>query len=224
MQAAAELPMDILAQRCAEETEKYRRQQVSDPQYCFELFRRALADENPDAFTQIYLVYERQVLAWVYGHTHFIETSESAEYFAGGAMRSFYFSVRGAKFAGFSSLPALLAYLKLCVHTSIMQYLRDQRRLPSTSIDEVLGLAETPDLDEPLHADELWAHICWLLPESHDQLLARCSFIYGFKPREIHAAYPTIWAGAREVSVALYRIRSVLRNSPQIRRIAGLSN
>lgn len=220
MQAAAELPIDVLAQRCAEETEKYRRQLPSDPQYCFELLRRALADDLPDAFTLIYHVYERQVLAWVYGHTHFAETGESAEYFAGGAMRAFYFSVRGAKFAGFSSLPALLAYLKLCVHTSVMQYLRDQRRLPSTSIDDVIGLSETPDLDEPLQAEDLWAQICQLLPDPHEQLLARCSFIQGLKPREISAAYPAIWSSAREVSVALYRLRSILRNSPQIRRIA----
>lgn len=209
---AAELPIDTLAQRCAEETEKYRYQQPSDPQYCFELFRRALAEESSDAFTMIYQIYERQVAAWAYSHPRFAETGESPEYFVGGAMRSFYFGVRGAKFANFNSLSALLGYVKTCVHTSIMQYLREQRRYQSLSIDKVLGIAETPDLTQPLEAGDLWAQILSLLPAPEDQHLAHCAFTLGLKPRQIHAAYPKVWANAREVSVALYRIRTVLRN------------
>lgn len=209
---AAELPIDLLAQRCAEETAKYRYQQPSDPQYCFELFRRALADESSEAFTLVYRIYERQVESWVYGHPRFSETDESPDYFVGWAMRSFYFGIRGAKFANFSSLPALLGYLKTCVHTSIMQYLREQRRTFYIPIDSVLGLAETPDLTQPLEAGDLWAQILELLPAPEDQRLAHYVFTLGLKPRQIHAAHPETWANAREVSVALYRIRTVLRN------------
>jgi hypothetical protein len=40
---------DDLAQRCAEETEKFNNRQANNPEFCFELVRRALADESAGA-------------------------------------------------------------------------------------------------------------------------------------------------------------------------------
>lgn len=219
---ATRMPLDELAQRCAKETERFNRHQANDPQFCFELLRRALAEGVPEAFTHVYRVYERQALSWVYGHSGFAQTGESADYFARSALSTFYFALRGAKFAQFTSLPKVLAYLKLCVHTAIMQYLRDQRPALTTQLDAVGDLAHTPDLAHRADAAELWAHICRLLPDPRDRLLARCVFLLDLKPRQIVAAHPAEWSSEREVSVALYRIRRMLRGDEELRRRAGL--
>lgn len=212
MTTVASLSVDDLAQRCAEETDKFNRRQANDAQFCFELLRRALGEGVAEAFTRVYQVYERQVLNWVYAHPRFDQTGESAEFFAGGALRQFYFALRGPKFDRFPSLPAILSYLKLCVHTSVAQYLRDQHPAQTTSLDEVGEAAETLDLGTRADAAELWAYICRLLPDLRDQLLARCVFVQDLKPRQIVEKYPTFWRDEREVSVALYRIRRILRN------------
>jgi hypothetical protein len=222
MDSVAHLSVDDLAGRCAQETDLFNRRQPSDPRFCFELLRRALAEGSSDAFTLVYQIYERQVTNWVYSHPKFEQTGESAEFFASQALRSFYFALRGPKFERFPSLPQILSYLKLCVHTAVAQYLRDQQPQVTTPLADTHTLSYQPDLDTQAAAAELWQHICSLLPDDRDRLLARLVFIQGLKPREIVVAQPRIWRDEREISVALYRIRRTLRNDGELQRRAGM--
>jgi hypothetical protein len=218
----ARLPVDDLARRCAEETEQFNRRRPHDPQFCFELLRRALAEGVPEAFTRVYQIYERQALSWVYSHRRFEQTGESAEYFAGAALSAFYFALRGPKFERFPALPQVLSYLKLCVHTAIAQYLRDQQPAATRPLDDATMLAGAPDLDARTAAAELWGEICRLLPDERDRALARYVFLHDLKPRQIVQEHPKQWGSEREVSVALYRIRRVLRSDLALRRRAGV--
>jgi hypothetical protein len=213
--------LDELSQRCASETEKFNRREPSDARFCFELLRRALADGISDAFTRVYQIYERQVLVWVHSHSGFARSGESADYFVSAAWSTFYFALRGPKFAGFASLPQALAYLKLCVHTAIAQYLRDQQPIPTLPLDDAPNAAHLPDLGTRIGAAELWRQIERLLDDPRDRLLARCVFVEDLKPRQIIKAYPGRWKDEREISVELYRVRRLLRNDPGLRRLAG---
>ena len=213
------LPLEEVARRCAEETQKYSRHAPSEPQFCFELLRRALADAEADAFTWVYRIYERQVLRWVYQHRSFQQTGETAEFFANSAFDRFYFALRGPKFEKFDSLPKLLTYLKACVYTAVAQYRRDHQQLALLALDDA---RETPASTDPglhLEAAEVWAYICHLLPDERDQRLAHCAFVLGLKPREVLAAYPRTWQHEREISVALYRIRRRLRGDAGLRQL-----
>jgi hypothetical protein len=223
MTSIAGIPLDDLTQRCVEETEKFSRRQPNDPQFCFELLRRALAEGISEAFTHVYQVYERQVLRWVYSHSRFEQTGESADFFARSALSNFYFALRGAKFERFAELPQVLTYLKLCVHTAIIQYLRDQQPSIIIPLDDVGEAAYTPDLATRADAAELWAHIERLVSDERDRLLARCIFILDLKPRQIVAAYPAYWRDEREVSVNLFRLRRKLRSDAELRQRVGLA-
>ena len=176
----AVLSIENLATQCAEETEKFSRRQPNATQYCFELLRRALADGIAEAFTRVYQVYERQVLNWVYRYPRFNETGEEADFFVNSAFSKFYFAVKGPKFERFGSVPSLLMYLKLCVHTAIAQYIRDQQQIVAVSTDDEAAGVDMRDrqqeavLDRGTEAAEMWALICRLLPAPADQLLARC--------------------------------------------------
>jgi hypothetical protein len=222
MSAAERLSIDDLGRLCAAETEKFNRRQPSDAQFCFELLRRALAGGAAEAFTRVYQVYERQVQAWVNAHSRFALTGESPEYFASAAWSTFYFALRGPKFDGFRSLPQALAYLKLCVHTAIVQYLRDQP--PPAALAEQIERVPAPDTPEPFDGELLARRIAALLPDQQDRLLAHCVFAEDLKPRQIVAAYPGRWASERDVTVALYRIRRTLRNDPELRRMFGVES
>jgi hypothetical protein len=83
-------------------------------------------------------------------------------------------------------------------------------------------LAYQPDLDAHAQAEELWEHVCSLLPDERDRLLARLVFVQGLRPREIVVAFPTHWRNERDVSVALYRVRRTLRSDAQLQQRAGM--
>ena len=53
MTLAQGMPNEELARLCAIETEKFNRRQSSDAQFCFELFRRALAEGASESFTLV---------------------------------------------------------------------------------------------------------------------------------------------------------------------------
>lgn len=219
----ASSPLEDIARRCAEETEKYSRQIDHDTAFCFELLRRALAERVPEAFTYVYQIYERQVTGWVYQHRGFRHTGEVPEYFTGAAFQSFYAAVQGAKFDRFPTLAALLTYLKTCVHTAVARHLREGARNVAEPLDAIDPPSGAPEPGAGVEARELWEHICDLLPETHDQLLARCSFVLGLKPRHICAAYRAYWNSERDVTVALYRIRRTLRADPLLAALGGQS-
>jgi len=223
MSAVKALSIDDLARLCATETAKFNRRQPSDAQFCFELLRRALAEGVTEAFTHVYQIYERQVRIWVHSHTRFAQTGESNEYFLSAAWSTFYFALRGHKFAGFASLPQALAYLKVCVHTAIMLYLRDQQPGATLALDRHPGIA-MPEKPEPLDMTQLTERIAQLLPDLQDRLLAHCVFAEDLKPRQIVKAYPGHWNNERDVTVALYRIRRILRNDAQLRRLLGIED
>ncbi len=116
----------------------------------------------------------------------------------------------------------MLAYLKLCVHSTIAQYLRDQRPWLDIPFDAIESPANAPDLRSDVQVAEIWEYLCSLLPDERDRLLARCAFILDLKPRQIIELNPGRWAGEREVSVALHRIRQLLRADTTLRRWIGL--
>ncbi len=217
----AGLPVDVVAQRCAEETEKFAIHRVSDPQFCFELLRRALADGLADAVTHMYHIYEPQVRSWVHRHPGFASAHESPDHFVSAALSTFYFALRGPKFDRFGSLGQVLTYLKMCVHTAILQHLRDQQGRATVPLDAAETLTTVPALELDPSTSEVWTHICHLLPDQREQLLARCAFFDDLKPRQISALYPAVCKTERDVSVALYRVRRRLRDDADLRRWLG---
>jgi len=219
----ASLPLDQIAQRCAEETQKFRQRQPSDTQFCFELFRRALAEGLNEAFTQVYQIYEREVRNWVYQYHGFEQTGESADLFVNAGFSQFYFALRGPNFAKCPELPQLLAYLKTCVFSAIAQYVRRyQKDIDVEHIGPDWDVPTLSDSRDDLAASEIWARICQLTPDEGDQLLAGCRFVEGLKPNEIVANYPGRWRDERKISVALHRIRQRLRRDPVLRQLLGL--
>lgn len=220
MTVAAQASVDELARRCTDETAKFQQQQHSDPQYCFELLRRALMDEGSDALTYVFEVYKRQVLRWVQSHSGFAHTNESADFFAHAALSNFYFALRGERFARFPSLQHALAYLKACVHTAIVQFLRDQGQSATLSLADV-QVAVSEATSDSVSATEVWTRICALLPNQHDQQLARYVFLLDMKPRQIVALPGHPWQSTRDVTVRLYQIRVALRRDEALRDLLG---
>jgi hypothetical protein len=77
-------------------------------------------------------------------------------------------------------------------------------------------------LDERITTHELWSLVYEIVTDPDDRLLVYARFVLDLKPAEIRAMYPLRWATARDVSVALQRIRRGLRNNDDLRRLVNL--
>lgn len=217
-----QMTLDELVLHCAEETQHYLEKQASDTRYCLELMRKALYEKSSEAFTQVYRTYEFLVRHWVYAHSAFSLVEDSADHFVTLAFSNFYFAARGDKFNKFDSLAQLLTYLKRCVHTAIVQYLRDTQQPQHNALDdEAIPAAHSPE--HLLTLADIWQRISTLLPDETDQLLANCVFSQGLKPADIIAVYPH-WASTRDVSVNLQRIRRTLRKDAELQQLLGFEN
>ena len=120
-------------------------------------------------------------------------------------------------FRQFETLPAILAYLKKCVITSVLQQLR------KPALDELdEGHPDPGGFAPNVEYDQILQRLRQLLPSPDDQRLADLRFRQDMKPAEIARTYPQIWPTARDVTVALQRILRALRKDRELRSRFGL--
>jgi hypothetical protein len=200
--------VEQVAQQCVEENRLFERVGKSNPDYCFELFRRALQEKSDEALSYIRAIYFPKIHKWIRDYWLFEQTREDIEYFCQEAFMNFYFAAIGPRFSKFKALGQLINYLKVCVFSAVKQYLRDQK--PAALMPEDIDLPATDAALHELRAEVLWRYICTLLPDETERLLAWLSFVLEMKPREIAPNYPQLWKDEHQVSRMLYTIRKHL--------------
>ena len=216
-----ELSIADLARRCADETLRFVHGEPRDDAYCFELFARAVVQRDDAAWAAIMAQYRGIVLASIGQHSASALVHEGDDYWVTQAFARFWSAVGPDRFGRFPDLPALLKYLKLCVHSVLMDELRVRRSAP-TSIDEVPETTPVHDGDEQavmgrLAGQQLWQAVQGELQNQNERIVAQLSFIRGLKPGEIYQRHPTRYTDVSDVYRIKRNIVERLRRNPEIR-------
>jgi len=212
-----------ITEGCAEATSRYLHRLASDARFCFELMRRAFGERLDEALASFYQTYLPLLTSRARRHRLFDASSGDAEYFARVALANFYRVCSGEAFlAKFNALPGALAYLYSCLHSVIVQDVRDNP--PEAELDDERAATGEYAQAADVSASDLWAHIRAVLADADDEQLAWQRFVLEMKPAEIVRASPGRWASEREVSVALQRIRRHLRADATLRDLMGEAN
>lgn len=217
----ADASINELARRCAEETVRFVRGEPRDDTYCFELFARAVVQRDDGAWAAIVAQYRGIVLAYVGQHAAAATLHEPEDFWINRAFSRFWTAVGADRFAQFPDLPALLKYLKLCVHSVLMDELR-ARRNAWTSLDEMPESTPSRESDEHdvlgrLASEQLWATILREMQDETERIVARLSFARGLKPAEIYEQEPGRYVDVADVYRIKRNIVERLRRSPEIR-------
>ena len=162
---------------------------------------------------------------WVDRHPAFLSTGEETQYFVNRAFERMWLAVPPGKFHHFADLKSLLRYLQMCVHSAIVDRLRnaeqaeldagvealsDSSGAPSATVeDEALGQVERR---------ELWQEINSLLHTEKERRMLYGSFILSLKPQELCALYPKTFKDADEVYSVKQNVLARLRRSEDLRR------
>jgi hypothetical protein len=217
-----ELPYAELARRCREETLRFLRAEPRDDAFCFELFQRAIVNRDDDAWASIVAQYRGIVLAYVGQHSIAATVREPDDYWVNRAFQRFWSAVGPARFAQFPDLAALLQYLKLCVHSVLMDEARARRAGMATSLEELSATAVGPDTAErhavsKLAGAQLWQAVVKELQDEAERVVAYLSFASDLKPGEIFDRHPRLYQSVGDVYRVKRNVVERLRRSPAVR-------
>jgi len=225
------LSLTDLARICAEETELFFQHRDHDTRYCFELFRRAIRENDQYAWEIIYDQYQSLVSGWVKHHSGFDTSGEEVQFFVTGAFAKISSILTSEKFDKFSDLQALLSYLKMCVHSVITDYNRkaDQANL-QVSFEEIQidikSSAPAPEskvLDQ-LDSQTLWVRLNERLNDKKERLVMQGVFVLALKPRELCDYYEGTFENVEEVYRIKQNIFARLRRDSEFRKFLGVDD
>jgi hypothetical protein len=220
--AIGELPVVELARRCREETLRFLRGEDRDDAFCFEIFQRAVVQRNDDAWEAIVAQYRGIVLAYVSQHSVAAMLHEADDYWVNRAFQRFWSAVGADRFGRFPDLPALLKYLKLCVHSVLMDEMRSRRASSLNSLEEIPESQPAQNNDErdvvgKLAGEQLWAAIVHELQDEAEEKVVYLSFARDMKPSEIVERHPDLFATVADVYRVKRNVIERLRRSSAIR-------
>jgi hypothetical protein len=211
-----------LARRCREETMLFLRGEPRDDAFCFELFTRAVTLRDHDAWEAIMLQYRGIVLAYVGQHPAASVVHEPDDFWVNRAFQRFWIAVGPDRFGQFRDLPGLLKYLKLCVHSVLLDEVRSRRAGSVSSLGDVPESAPDPT-DAAAHVvgelagQQLWGAIANELQDEPERVVAYLSFARDLKPAEIYRRHPSLYDSVADVYRVKRNVIERLRRSPQVR-------
>jgi DNA-directed RNA polymerase specialized sigma24 family protein len=210
------LALGQLVQHCAAQSERYFQRQDSDPRYCYELLRRAIFDQNQQAWTMFYNQYRPLVASWVLRHPAFVQSGEEVQFFVNCAYEKFWAVMSPAKFGHFADLKSLLRYLQTCVHSVIVDQIRqaEHRSLPLTM--EATQTGSGGALDRAAR-EEFWRWLDARLNNEKERRVIYGSFFLELKPRELYAEFKQLFRDVGEVHRVKENVLARLRRDPDLR-------
>jgi DNA-directed RNA polymerase specialized sigma24 family protein len=212
-----------LARYCSEETNKFLKQSASDDRFCLELFRRAIIQRDDPAWASIYQQYAPLVLTWIAQHQSAASLlgQDGSASLVNAAFAKFAQALTPAKMENFTSLAAILKYLKMCVHSVVADEVRARQ---ARQLEETLETIEhEPAADDPadnvvsnISAQHLWQIVQEELNGEEERVLIYLAYVQGMKPGEICVQQRRLFPTVDDV----YRIkRNVLERLRRNRRL-----
>lgn len=201
-----QMPVEDLAQRCAQETDLYFSRKEFDSSYCLELFRRAIRNHDERALEMLILQYHplvaRWVDKWMDRHSTVSLFNEEPQDFIAQAFERFWISFTSAKLERSQGIGAVLKYLQMCVHGAMTDASRKLRRM---QLEQDLGEDEQEFAEpEPTPEDVVQNHEFWQLMEKKakdpkEYKVVYASFYLNLSPREILAEYQGEFHNIKEI-------------------------
>jgi DNA-directed RNA polymerase specialized sigma24 family protein len=218
-----EMPLEELAQAARVESAKFLEGKPNVEIFALEVFRRAVCHSDQEAWALLFQLYRGLLISQLSRHSARNEVLEDPEFWVNGAFERFWTAVGPDRFSLFPDLAAILKYLKMCLHSVIMDELRARQRTRHESLDTAVfaGPTQAPPEDAVLGGmagAELWDAIVRQLNDEKEYIVASLSFVRGMKPNQIHAQHPEQFVDVADVYRLKHSIVERLRRRYQLSR------
>jgi hypothetical protein len=220
------LDLPELVQRCEQETRLYFQRQKPDDRYCFELFRRAIEEGNSSIWNHLYPCYSGLVASWVMQHPAYESSGEKVEYFVNGAFAKLVVTLTRERFQGFSELGYILSYLKLCVHSVVVDYQRAADQASFYTLEEIGEEASSEASPEEqvfgqAAQEEIWEKVTERLHDEKERAVIQGLFVFDLKPRDLYDQMSTLFTDVDEIYRIKQNVMARLRRDSAIQKLFG---
>jgi len=223
--------IDNLIKQCQEQTALYSKGKSYDPTACYEIWRRAIVERDNEAWTALMEQYSGVVRNWLrqrLGGTAWLYYEEGV--LINGVFANMYRFLTPEKFDRYTSLPAIMQYLKMCAGTAAVNLLRDMQAhqldislettiFPQENAEMTLDsqLSDSAVLEdevlERLGRAEFWQMVWRRLSDPVDRKLIWLRYVHDMSPREIVREYPQDFPEVTEVYRRVKKLKWQLRES-----------
>jgi DNA-directed RNA polymerase specialized sigma24 family protein len=219
------LTLSGISHRCAQESDRFFNRKEHDPRFCYELFRRAILDQNQIAWDRILSQYQRLVTHWVERHAAFPGSGEEVQFFTNRAFEKMWIGISPKKFDKFTNLKSILKYLQMCVHSVMVDYVR--KKEPALVDDAPEDLTEQPHsgaaivedaIVDELDGRELWRWLQEQLQDEREKCVVYAMFVYDLKPREVVDQCQDLFDDVKEVYRVKENLLARLRRNEDLRQ------
>ncbi|HEY7126489.1 MAG TPA: hypothetical protein VH540_21295, partial [Ktedonobacterales bacterium] len=198
---------------------EFRQGKAATSQASLELFYRAIAQQDQEAWALIHQQWSGRLMRWFLQHPmHHLALKEAdAESYLTEALSKFWLATtRSDKFQGtFPTLPELLTYLRCCLNSAVLDGVRQAyaHRCEVNENEEAEMLA----CDEPELSDEaFWKALERALPDQRERLLIFLRYVQGEHPRQIAQRHPQEFPSAKDIYRMERNILERLRRNPAL--------
>jgi DNA-directed RNA polymerase specialized sigma24 family protein len=180
-----------------------------------DLFRRAVAGRDPDAWRDLHARYHGLVRAWLARHP-LAGRADDLDDLATRAFERFWRAVGPAQLAAFPSLAAALGYLRRCAVAALLDAARAERargaHWAAGELAEGVGGARADEaVLDALASDAVWRAVAAALPDPADRRVIALTYAAGLRPREVArldpVAFPEVATVYRRKRRALEQLR-----------------
>lgn len=207
-----------LIQASNAENQQYRRGQPMEGTHSLELFRRAVGEQDQQAWEAIYARYWRLMAHWVNGPLDQVQDRVQTAYL------KFLHAIQPQSFAGkFATIGHLMAFLKRCAYAVRIDANRARARQeiygPPGSWDEIPESHTLPS-DEPelerIARKELLAYVEAQMRDDQERIVLHLTLL-GCTPRQVAEKAPALFPTPAEVYKVKERVLLRLSSDPRLR-------
>jgi DNA-directed RNA polymerase specialized sigma24 family protein len=187
----------------------------------YELFRRAIMERDADAWTAIHRRYRALLIAWASRYGSAARLGELPEDIADQAFARAWMALTPQHFATFAGLAQLLAYLRTCVATTVIDGARSQlasERRRQQIHERAVATPEQIVVASMAHV-ELWRMLKAMAQTPAEEVILVESIAYALPPREILARHPQLFCGIADVYSAKRNLFARLQRNHDLLRL-----
>jgi DNA-directed RNA polymerase specialized sigma24 family protein len=186
-----------------------------------ELFRRAIVEGDEMAWSEGIRRYRTLLVYWASRSAAKASIGECGDDIADQAISRAWTALSTACFDRFPNLAAILAYLRACVASAVIDCARGQQAAERLAQAFELPQVATPEeiAIERHDRQALWQIVLSNVQNEQERVVLVEMFVYALPPRTIVARYPHLFASAHDVYNAKRNVFERLKRCPELRRL-----